>query len=64
VWEHAYYIDYRGERGRYLDAFLEIINWNRIGERLSQPRGKSASEGRGFAGLGPPAEAAVPGPRA
>jgi Fe-Mn family superoxide dismutase len=63
VWEHAYYIDYRGERGRYLDAFLEIINWNRIGERLSQPRGRrSAGEGRGFAGLGPPAEA--PSPRA
>lgn len=28
VWEHAYYIDYRNERARYIDAFLDkLINW-------------------------------------
>lgn len=28
VWEHAYYIDYRNERKRYVDAFLNnLINW-------------------------------------
>lgn len=28
VWEHAYYIDYRNERKRYIDAFLNnLINW-------------------------------------
>ena len=28
VWEHAYYIDYRNERARYVDAFLDkLINW-------------------------------------
>lgn len=28
VWEHAYYIDYRNERDRYVDAFLgRLINW-------------------------------------
>jgi Fe-Mn family superoxide dismutase len=26
VWEHAYYIDYRNERGKYMDAFLELMN--------------------------------------
>ena len=28
VWEHAYYIDYRNERAKYVDAFLDkLINW-------------------------------------
>jgi len=27
VWEHAYYIDYRNDQARYLDAFWEVVNW-------------------------------------
>lgn len=27
VWEHAYYSDYRGERGAYLDVFWRLANW-------------------------------------
>ena len=27
VWEHAYYIDYRNERAKYLDKIWKIINW-------------------------------------
>jgi Fe-Mn family superoxide dismutase len=27
VWEHAYYIDYRNERARYVEAFWKIVNW-------------------------------------
>lgn len=27
VWEHAYYIDYRNDRGGYLDNFWKIVNW-------------------------------------
>ena len=28
VWEHAYYVDYRNERNRYAQAFLEhLVNW-------------------------------------
>ena len=28
VWEHAYYIDYRNQRGEYLDAFWKLVNWD------------------------------------
>ncbi|MBL7545554.1 MAG: superoxide dismutase [Bdellovibrionaceae bacterium] len=27
VWEHAYYIDYRNSRAKYLDEFWNEINW-------------------------------------
>ncbi|HEY5775193.1 MAG TPA: superoxide dismutase [Xanthomonadales bacterium] len=28
VWEHAYYLDYQNDRGKYVDTFLEhLINW-------------------------------------
>jgi len=30
VWEHAYYIDYRNERGAYLENFCELINWSYV----------------------------------
>jgi superoxide dismutase, Fe-Mn family len=29
VWEHAYYIDYRNERQKYVEAFLgHLVNWS------------------------------------
>lgn len=35
VWEHAYYIDYRNERPKYLDALLNrAINWEFVAQNL------------------------------
>ena len=35
VWEHAYYIDYRNAREKYLETFVEhLINWDRVAELL------------------------------
>lgn len=35
VWEHAYYIDYRNARPKYVEAFLEIVDWDFVAARLS-----------------------------
>ena len=34
VWEHAYYIDYRNRRPAFVDACLELIDWNKVDGRL------------------------------
>ena len=34
VWEHAYYLDYKNERGKFLDAFWNIINWTEVNNRF------------------------------
>ena len=34
VWEHAYYLDYMNDRGKYVDAFWSLINWDDVASRL------------------------------
>ena len=28
VWEHAYYIDYRNARPKYLENYWDLVNWD------------------------------------
>jgi Fe-Mn family superoxide dismutase len=30
VWEHAYYIDYKNDRGKFIEGFWNIINWEEL----------------------------------
>ncbi len=35
VWEHAYYVDYRNARPKYLEAFWKLTNWDFVSKNLS-----------------------------
>ncbi len=34
VWEHAYYIDYRNARPKYVETFWKIVNWDFVAKNL------------------------------
>ncbi len=36
VWEHAYYIDYRNARPRYLEAFWKLVNWDFVAQNFEK----------------------------
>jgi superoxide dismutase, Fe-Mn family len=38
VWEHAYYLRYKSDRGTYVDKFFDVVNWSYAAERLQAAR--------------------------
>jgi Fe-Mn family superoxide dismutase len=35
VWEHAYYIDYRNARPKYVETFWKLVNWDFVAKNLA-----------------------------
>ncbi len=35
VWEHAYYIDYRNARAKYVENFWNLVNWDFVEKQYS-----------------------------
>lgn len=36
VWEHAYYIDYRNDRARFVNTFWDVVNWSFANQNLDK----------------------------
>jgi len=36
VWEHAYYMDYKNDRAKFVENFWNIVNWNEVNQALSK----------------------------
>lgn len=36
IFEHAYYLDYKNERAKFIDAFWNIVKWDEVNNRLKE----------------------------
>jgi superoxide dismutase, Fe-Mn family len=40
VWEHAYYLDYKNDRAKFVEAFWSIVNWDEVTRRFDKVKKK------------------------
>jgi Fe-Mn family superoxide dismutase len=39
VWEHAYYLDYKNERPRFVEGFWDVVDWEFVAKNLAGAAG-------------------------